>query len=85
MEEIVISSDCTIGGETSGEANVHGKVVEALSGNKVFSPRETNSVTKVLFQTRIPTALKSIFFICYLSAEVEKAKQDGLKVFVKPY
>lgn len=38
------SSDCssTIGGETSGESNVNGKVVEALSGNQVLSPRDTN-------------------------------------------
>jgi hypothetical protein len=44
VEEIVITAaTVTIGGDSPGESNVHGKVVEALSGNKVLSPSDTNS------------------------------------------
>jgi hypothetical protein len=44
VEEIVITAaTVTMGGDTSAESNVHGKVVEALSGNKVLSPSDTNS------------------------------------------
>ncbi|EFX64887.1 hypothetical protein DAPPUDRAFT_333738 [Daphnia pulex] len=44
VEEIVITAaTVTISGDTSAELNVHGKVVEALSGNKVLSPSDTNS------------------------------------------
>ncbi|KAK4024020.1 hypothetical protein OUZ56_009411 [Daphnia magna] len=44
VEEIVITAaTVTIGGDTPSESNVHGKVVEAWSGNKILSPSDTKS------------------------------------------
>ncbi|KZS10445.1 Uncharacterized protein APZ42_025093 [Daphnia magna] len=35
------AANVTIGGNTPAESNVHGKVVKALSGNKILSPSDT--------------------------------------------
>ncbi|KZS21321.1 Uncharacterized protein APZ42_011228 [Daphnia magna] len=44
VEQIVITAaTVTIGGDTSAESNVHVKVVEAWSGNKILSPSDTKS------------------------------------------
>ncbi|KAI9550846.1 hypothetical protein GHT06_005779 [Daphnia sinensis] len=44
VEEVVVTAaTVTIGGDTPAESNIHGKVVEALSGNKILSPSDTSS------------------------------------------
>ncbi|KAI9560449.1 hypothetical protein GHT06_014468 [Daphnia sinensis] len=44
VEEVVVTAaTVTIGEDTPAESNIHGKVVEALSGNKILSPSDTSS------------------------------------------